>query len=92
MRVNLTKTRFAERENTTGLMESSTLDNGLKIKCTASANLAGQTVAPTKEILFKISEMARALWFGQTAASIKDSGQMVSKMVLEFIQSPMALP
>jgi hypothetical protein len=92
MRVNLTKTRYAVRASTTGLMENSSLGNGLKIRCTGLANLAGLTVAHTKEILFKISVTGRAPWFGRTVAYIRGSGQMVSRMVLEFIQSPMAQP
>jgi hypothetical protein len=61
MRVNLTKMRYAVKESTTGLMGNNTLGNGLKIKCMATALLSGLMGAHMKEILFKTSEMEKAV-------------------------------
>jgi hypothetical protein len=60
MKVNLMRTRYAGKESTTGLMENSSPDSGLKIKCMATALLSGLMVEHTKETLFKIRETEKA--------------------------------
>jgi hypothetical protein len=64
----------------------------LQTRSMAKGSSTGQVEICIVEITKKMSETATERWYGQTAASTRDSGSEVSSMAMARCLSPMALP